>query len=118
MNELHEKIKNIADKEGWSVDITDNGDDCYTFTFQKFSPYGQDFSFDVDLEDNNIETLIDGIHQYYFDFDVSYETYLWLDNEGHGKNGAPYDMKDIYEDMEDRAKMIRDLYNTFRQNNW
>ena len=55
MNELHEKIKNIADKEGWSVDITDNGDDCYTFTFQKFSPYGRDFYFDVDLEDNRCD---------------------------------------------------------------
>ena len=118
MNKLHEKIKDIANKEGWSVNITDNGDDCYTFTFQKFSPYGQDFSFDVDLEDKNIETLINGIHQYYFDFDVSYETYLWLYNEGHGKNGAPYDMKDIYEDMEDCAQMIRELYNTFRQINW
>lgn len=118
MNDLHEKIKKIADEQGWSVDITDNGDDCYTFTFETYSPAGQDFFFDVNLEDNNIETLIDGIYQYYSDFDVSYETYIWLDDTGHGTNGAPYDMKDVYEDMQDCENMILELYNTFRQINW
>ena len=39
--------------------------------------------------------------QRYESFDVSEEAYLWLDNSGHGKNGAPYDMKDVYEDIEE-----------------
>lgn len=30
---------------------------------------------------------------------MSYETYIWLDDTGHGRNGAPYDMIDVYNDM-------------------
>ena len=41
---------------------------------------------------------------------MCYETYLWLDSDGHGKNGAPYDMKDLYEDMEACREIIYELY--------
>ena len=34
------------------------------------------------------------------------EAYLWLDETGHGKNGAPYRMKDVVKDMEEAEKMI------------
>ena len=47
---------------------------------------------------------------YYNDFDVSYEAYLWLDNTGHGTNGAPHDMKAVYEDMEECEGFIYELY--------
>lgn len=33
-------------------------------------------------------------------YDVSHEAYLWLDSDGHGKNGAPYEMIDVYRDFE------------------
>lgn len=38
--------------------------------------------------------------------------YLWLDDEGHGSNGAPYDMKDVYEDMEWWKDSLENLANT------
>ena len=63
-----------------------------------FSPEGQDCSLSIE-KGNNIECFCNNIYDYYDNFDVSYETYLWLDSDGHGVNGAPYDMKDIYEDM-------------------
>ena len=35
---------------------------------------------------------------------------MWLDIDGHGKNGAPYDMRDVYDDMEAVNDMLWDLY--------
>ena len=51
-------------------------------------------------------TGIGNIKEYYDNFDVDEEAYLWLDETGHGKNGAPYRMKDVVEDMEEAEKMI------------
>lgn len=67
--------------------------------FGKFSPYGQDFSFELNDADD-IDDLARAAKKCYDNFDPSEEAYLWLDETGHGKNGAPYDMKDVYEDME------------------
>lgn len=60
-------------------------------TFYRASSAGQDFSFMVEHE-NDIDKLVKNIENYYENFDVSSETYLWLDEDGHGKNGAPHDM--------------------------
>lgn len=90
----------------WNVTIYEDDNCIY---LQRFSPAGQDFEFSIDI-DNNIDTFVNNIYNYYDNFDVSYETYLWLDDSGHGKNGAPYDMKDIYNDMEECKNLIFDLY--------
>lgn len=75
----------------------------------KFSSAGQDFSFSVEIG-NTLEELQDEIARYYESFDVSEEAYYWLDDSGHGKNGAPYDMKDVYEDMEECKEFIYDAF--------
>lgn len=114
------KIDEIAESEGWQVDYSYSGekDAWFIFSFYKNSPAGQDFYFQVDVpneedEDTFYENVADSIYQYWDDFDVCYETYLWLDDTGHGKNGAPYDMKDLYEDTESCKKMIHDLWRSF-----
>ena len=117
MYKKFEKIYEIAESEGWKVDC------CYVgeketevcFSFSKFSPAGKDFYFEVsvpneDDEDTFCENVADAIYTYWEDFDVSYETYLWLDDTGHGKNGAPHNMKDLYEDMQACSDMIHDLW--------
>lgn len=70
-----------------------------SYLISKFSPCGQDCNASIDTE-NDVTRFVENIREYANDFDVSYETYLWLDDMGHGKNGAPYDMKDVYEDMQ------------------
>lgn len=87
--------------------IYDTGDGRYLFS--KFSPEGQDFSFTISTGDS-IDDFLSDIKEKYENFDVSYETYLWPDNCGHGKNGAPYDMKDLYEDMNCCHGYILELY--------
>jgi len=42
------------------------------------------------------------------------EAYLWLDSNGHGKNGAPYRMRDVLDDMEEAEKMIETLLDAIK----
>ena len=100
MKALMEKIEEL----GWRVDEEEDNE----YRLAKFSPAGQDFSIVVEGED--AETLIDNIDKAYENYDVSTETYLWLDDAGHGKNGAPHELKDVLKDMEACEKMIKDLH--------
>lgn len=104
---LIKKIKDI----GFSVKEYDD-----EFYFSKYSPAGQDFGFAIDkTEIETIDELARAVYNYYESYDCSEEAYLWLDNTGHGKNGAPYDMKDVYEDMEACEQYILDLYNLLEE---
>lgn len=96
-------ITDEAESLDWTVSIEDNN-----FTFSQYSSGGRDFSFEVQA--NTLEDLAKEINEYYENFDVSYETYIYLDDEGHGINGAPYDMRDLYNDTEEIREMIESLY--------
>ena len=116
MIEKFEKIYEIAESEGWQVDYsyTDEKETEIIFSFEKYSPAGRDFCFEVSVpndEDEDViyENVADAIADYWEGFDVSYETYIWLDETGHGNNGSPYDMKDVYEDTLYCSGMIHDL---------
>ena len=50
-------------------------------------------------------------------FDVSEHAVIWLDESGHGVNGAPYDMKDVYEDFEWVKNRILTLVEIFNRYN-
>ena len=98
MLKLIEKIKNL----GWDITVSDN-----KFCLKNITPAGQ--NFDIQLEARNTNEFIEKITKIYDDFDVSYESYLRLDEKGHSKNGAPYNMKDVCKDMEACEDMIRYL---------
>ena len=120
MDKKFEKIYEIAEREGWQVDYsyTDEKETMVSFSFEKYSPSGREFYFEVSVANDEDEYVIydsvaDAIYTHFEGFDVSYETYIWLDEEGHGKNGAPYDMSDVYKDTESCEKMIDDLWRSF-----
>ena len=94
MNKAVEYLLDETERLDYSVEQEDGN----VFLISTFSPAGQDCNASIDTEDN-AELFINNIRAYAKDFDVSFETYLWLDSNGHGRNGAPYDMKDVYEDM-------------------
>lgn len=117
MDKKFEKICEIAEREGWEVDYsyTDEQETEVCFSFENYSPAGRDLSFEVSVpneedEDTFYENVEDAIYTYWEGFDVCYETYIWLDETGHGRNGAPYDMKDLYEDTKSCETMILDLW--------
>ena len=98
-----EVLEPLFAKEGYRTEIDGN-----TLTFYKTAPNGLDFSFEVNIGDD-INDFSRNIHNTFMDYDVSYETYLWLDNTGHGKNGAPYEMEDVLEDMKACEQYINDI---------
>lgn len=102
MNKELENMIEVAEDLGWR--LYRNGDE---FDFEKYSPEGQDFHFIMTT--TTLREAIDDISERCDNFDCSEETYLWLDSTGHGKNGAPYDMKDLYEDMESCLNMLKEL---------
>lgn len=112
---IQQKITEIAEILGWSVDFSEPQNGKTDVNFAKYTSYGQDFNFSVELEDDDMEAFIDNIHEYYENFDVDEEAYIWIGSDGHGKNGAPYHIADIVKDMEEAEVMMADLYEAFRQ---
>lgn len=98
-----EKVEEIAKKLEWGLQINDN-----YFCFSIFSSAGQDFN--IEIHADTLEDLQIELSDFCDDFDISYEAYLWLDDTGHGKNGAPYEMIDVYKDMEECLEMSKELY--------
>lgn len=101
-----EKMRSLFERENF---VLTYNKESMTYTFSKVSPAGQDFSFEVDIG-CDIEDFLDIVDNCYQNFDVSYETYLWLDNTGHGKNGAPYELEDILEDIKACEQYINDAH--------
>lgn len=95
------KFIQIAERLGWSVTK-----DRYDIELQFYTDYGQDFSFSV----NRNEDYVKQVYGYYDSFDPDEEALLWVDDSGHGKNGAPYRLKDIITDMEEVEKELEKLY--------
>lgn len=66
MTMTQEKIIAIAEENGWYVHIGNNGNnDKVIFEFSKFTPYGQDFNFQAEMVDGDIQTLIDSIRYFW-----------------------------------------------------
>lgn len=103
-------IIGCAEDIGWHVNTYDHPTkDKVMFEFSKFTPAGQDFSFSATMQGCSVCSLTKDVEDYYEGFDPDEETYLWLDESGHGRNGAPYRMKDVLEDMEAAYDMVSDL---------
>lgn len=110
----------IAEADGWKIDyeLNDSGN-SYIYLNQD-SPAGQDFQvelvFDGSAEPTKqfTEGFIEALAKYIEEYDVCYETYIWLDSSGHGKNGAPDDMMDVYNDMLECKKMMETLLADWR----
>lgn len=111
---LEDVVISVAQKQGWAVTIERKAETDTIFDFEKFTPKGQDFNFSVCTSNNSLGLLIDNILDYYQNYDPDYEAYLWIGPDGHGKNGAPYHIADIVEDMEAAAEMVYQLYDALR----
>ncbi|MBV4225694.1 hypothetical protein KSZ12_07470 [Parabacteroides distasonis] len=109
-----EQITIVAADLGWKVETDTREKNLVKFEFQQYTKTGQDFNFCAVMKDNDIDSLVSEIEEYYESFDPDYEAYLWIGTDGHGKNGAPYHIKDIVSDMEEAEAMIKTLYETLK----
>lgn len=104
-----QRVTDIAQEKGWSVSLENEGKSSIELEFQRYTNFGQDFIFNAEIQNKDIETLIDSIKEYYEGFDPDYEAYLWIGEDGHGRNGAPYHIKDIVADMEEAEAQTYEL---------
>ena len=79
------------------------------YDFRKYSSAGQDFGFYIDKQASLSDYAYAALN-YHDCYDPSEEAYLWLDSSGHGRNGAPYEMIDVYNDMVECKSFIYELY--------
>lgn len=114
--ELIDRIIEIAESQGFSVS-TEINENKVEFTFSQYTDFGQDFSFEATMKDNNIYTLMDEVYDYYEGYDPDEEAMLWVGPDGHGKNGAPYRLTDVVKDMEQCEQMVKDLSDALSEAN-
>lgn len=108
---LTDKQIEKIEEQGYTVH-RDEDDGMYCFW--KFSSRGQNFSFEVEPGEDLFD-LSENVYRYYESYDVSSESALWIDETGHGKDGAPYDIEDLVADMKECEQFILDLYNLLQE---
>lgn len=105
-----DRITECAEAKGWSVHTSKNPKaEIWQFEFSQYTKAGQDFNFYAEMKDGDPGNLIKSVREYYTGFDPEEEAYIWIGDDGHGKNGAPYHICDIVADMEDADGMVLDL---------
>ena len=105
LNDIENKLENTD----WGVDMSFQDDNAF-FDFSTYSSMGQDFHCTVHVSvDDDISDLMDRLIDYYDDFDPDEEASMWIDETGHGKNGAPYRISDIVKDMEECKEEVYNL---------
>ena len=101
----------LAEDLDWSYNVDDTpnerGEVCVEL--EKNSPQDQDFIVSIWFETDNECDFADKLEEYWRDFDPSEEAINWVGPDGHGTNGAPYDLQDIINDMVDCKEMLREL---------
>lgn len=95
---MNEKYIEICENLGWLVINCSGGD----FELEKLSPAGEDIVFDV-----SAEKFVENVREYADEFDVDDHVELWI--AGRGKNGVPSTVRELLEDAEAIAAMLKEL---------
>lgn len=88
-------------------------EDCVELNYR--SPCGRDFWAAIPFAEtenakNTFLGFVRNLDIYCDNFDESRETYIWLDEEGHGRRGAPYDLRAVLDDTKRCWDAMCDLY--------
>lgn len=107
------RVEKVAENLGWRVSWGKNNDGSKFVMFSQYSPAGQDFICEVEYK--TLDEILNKVFEYYKAYDPSYEASLWLDESGHGKDGAPYEMIDVYNDMKACEEILLKLYEALEE---
>jgi hypothetical protein len=73
-------------------------------------PYEAEEWFEIYIPDDSMCCFIsDAIEEFYDDYDIDYETSRWIGDDGHGKDDAPYHIKDILTHFEKVADKLHEI---------
>ena len=115
IEEFVNRVTAIVEYDDWSVHNNSENYDKVDLYLSKYSNAGQDFGFYVECETGDADEFINAAEGYYNSYDPYEETAMWIGSDGHGKNGAPDDLKDIIADMEECKDNVKDLIDLLRQ---
>ena len=115
ISDFVDKVTKIAEEDDWSVYNYDKAFDRVSLEFGKYSSRDQDFSFSINCKTGSVDEFIEAIEDYYDDYDPSEEASIWLDPNGHGKNGAPHDLEDVLNDMKECKENVRSLLDCYKE---
>lgn len=104
------QIEKAAEEAGWNVTIGKRDKKYgggYDIEFQMYTDFGQDVNESFYVK--NLEDIKHEVYERYQNFDPSEEASLWIDDTGHGKNGAPHDMEDVLNDMKEVENALDQL---------
>ena len=103
-----------AEEIDWSFSISESPNEGHTCVeLEKQSPQDQDFIVTIWFETDNECDFADKLEEYWRGLDPSEEAINWIGPDGHGTNGAPYDLQGIINDMVDCKEMLRELVVAF-----
>ncbi len=83
----------IHSSTDWEVDFSQENSSV-TATFVPLFSLTRDYSLEIE-DVRGFEDLCKKVQESYEGFDPDYETFLWIGPDGHGRNGAPYHIRDI-----------------------
>ncbi|MBD5306566.1 MAG: hypothetical protein HDS14_02925 [Bacteroides sp.] len=115
IEEFVNRVTAIAEDDDWGVHNHSENYDKVDLYLSKYSNAGQDFGFYVECETGDADEFINAVEGYYNSYDPYEETALWIGPDGHGKNGAPDDLKDLIADMEECKDNVKGLIDLLRQ---
>lgn len=115
ISEFVERVTAISEDDNWGVHNHNDNFDKVDLYLSKYSPAGQDFGFYIECETGDADEFINAVEGYYNSYDPCEEAAIWLGPDGHGKNGAPYDLRDLIEDMEECKSNVKGLIDLLRQ---
>lgn len=115
IKELVDKVTAIAENDDWSVYNHDDEYNTVDLYISKYSSMGQDFGFYIECKTGDTDEFIKAVEDYYNSYDPDEEAALWIGPDGHGRNGAPYDLSDLLEDMQDCKSNVKELIDLLNQ---
>lgn len=115
IKELVDKVTAIAENDNWSVYNHDDEYNTVDLYISKYSPMDQDFGFYIECKTVEADELIKAIEDYHDSYDPDEEAALWIGPDGHGCNGAPYNLSDLIEDMQECKSNVKKLVDLLNQ---
>lgn len=106
-----QRMLDKAEELGWSYTVYEEpGQSSRTYVeMEKYSPAGEDFSMVIDFDaEDQAETFLKDLEDYADNFDIDDHVEMWLPERG--KKGCPSTVRELVEDAEAIAEMIKDLY--------
>lgn len=107
MKNLKKTLNKALRNSIWEVSSIDG--DIITF----YADLPINYDTETEIRVDTIQEVIEQVMSM-AEMDIDYEASLWIGDDGHGKNGAPYHIKDIIQEMEDYAKALEELAETLK----